>query len=146
MAAAQRLRGHVQDGEMIGHEECVEFSGFELLRETRQMGEIEIGVRKGAGITPCARVETDGSHEGAEMQFAIICHWVSLSCRCFGADGSLSHPLQAQARFLLAATISPSGNWRGKDYSDYDFQTERFFPGSRLRRCNRRCRPVVAGG
>ena len=81
---------------MIGHEECVEFRSFELLRETRQMGEIEIGVRKGAGVTPCARVEADGPHKGAEMQFAIICHRVSLSCRCFGADGSLSHPLAAE--------------------------------------------------
>ncbi|CUW96452.1 hypothetical protein AGR2A_Lc180057 [Agrobacterium genomosp. 2 str. CFBP 5494] len=107
MAAAQCLRGHVQDGEMIGHEKCVEFRSFELLRETRQMGEIEIGVRKGAGITPCARVEADGPHKGAEMQFAIICHWLSLSCRCFGADGSLSHPLAGASPLLACGDDIP---------------------------------------
>ncbi|MNX85729.1 hypothetical protein D3C86_1175800 [compost metagenome] len=74
MAAAQRLRGHVQHRQVIGHEECIEFRGLELFCETREMGEIEIRIREGAGITPCTRVETDGPHEGAEMQFAIICH------------------------------------------------------------------------
>lgn len=79
MAAAQRLCGHVQHRQMIGHEKCIEFRGLELLCEARQMSEIEIRIREGARITPCTRVETDGPHEGAEMQFAIICHWTSLS-------------------------------------------------------------------
>ncbi|MND58399.1 hypothetical protein D3C80_495490 [compost metagenome] len=79
MAAAQRLRGHVQHRQMIGHEEGIELRGFQLLCETRQMSEIEIRIREGARITPCARMETDGPHEGAEMQFAVICHWALLS-------------------------------------------------------------------
>jgi len=124
VTAAQRLGGHVQHRQMIGHEEGIELRGLELLREARQMGEIEIRIREGARITPCARVETDGPHEGAEMQFAIICHWASLSSMFWlarrVAKGS------AAGRPLLIATISPPGDWRGKDYSDYDFGTERF--------------------
>ncbi|MNL12726.1 hypothetical protein D3C87_1336010 [compost metagenome] len=63
---------------MIGHEKCIEFRGFKLLRKSRQMAKIEVRVREGSGITPRTRVKTDGPHEGAEMQFAIVCHWASL--------------------------------------------------------------------
>jgi hypothetical protein len=34
---------------------------------------------------------------------------------------------QPQAGPILIATISLPGDWRGKHYSDSDFQTERFF-------------------
>ncbi|WP_153516764.1 hypothetical protein [Agrobacterium sp. ICMP 6402] len=64
------------------------------------------------------------------MQFAIICHggltlssWVLI--RAAGlADGLW----QAKAGPVVIATISLPGTWRGKDYSDYELQTERFFP------------------
>lgn len=124
MAAAQRLRGHVQHRQMIGHKECIEFRGLELLCEAREMGETEIRIREGARITPCTRVETDGPHEGAEMQFAIICHGFAF-VDVFGSRGALLMALTA-GRPLLVATISLPDDRRGEDYSDYDFRTERF--------------------
>ena len=53
---------------MIGHEERVELSALERLRETLQMAEIEVGVGKRAGIAPGAGVDADRPHEGAEPQ------------------------------------------------------------------------------
>jgi hypothetical protein len=55
---------------MIGHEEGVELAGFELLRETLQMSEVEIGIRVGAGLAPGAGMDADRAHEGAEMKLA----------------------------------------------------------------------------
>ena len=43
---------------------------LELLRETDQVLQIEVGVGPGAGITPPGGVDADRAHEGAEMQLA----------------------------------------------------------------------------
>ncbi len=45
-AALQRLHRHVQHGQMIGHEEGVELRRLQRLRETLQMREVEVGVRR----------------------------------------------------------------------------------------------------
>ena len=53
---------------MVGHEESVEFRPLQRLGETLDMREVEIGVRKGAGIAPGAGVNGGRPHEGAEVQ------------------------------------------------------------------------------
>ncbi len=53
---------------MIGHEEGVELGALQRLRETLDMREIEIGVRKGAGIAPGAGVDGRRPHERAEVE------------------------------------------------------------------------------
>ena len=68
MAALQRIDRHVQHGQMVGHEESVEFSGFEFLDQTLDMRKIEIGVRPGAGIAPRAGMNADRPHERAKPQ------------------------------------------------------------------------------
>ena len=68
MAALQRIHGHVQDGEMIRHEEGIEFRRLELLRESLEMSEIEIRVGIGAGIPPGPGVNAYRPHEGAEVE------------------------------------------------------------------------------
>jgi hypothetical protein len=45
---------------MVGHEECVEFAAFERPRETLQMVEVEIRIRKRAWITPGRGVDAAG--------------------------------------------------------------------------------------
>src|SRR5437763_7991398 len=70
MAALQRIDRHVQYGQMVGHEEGVEFSRLELADQLLDVREIEIGVRPGAGIAPRAGVNADRPHEGAEFELA----------------------------------------------------------------------------
>ena len=41
---------------MIGHEEGIEFSGFEFLDEGFEVSEVEICIGVGAGISPCSGV------------------------------------------------------------------------------------------
>lgn len=41
---------------MVGHEEGVEFGGFEGLDVGFEVGEVEVCVGGGAGISPCASV------------------------------------------------------------------------------------------
>jgi hypothetical protein len=64
---------HVQHGQMISHEEGVEFAGLELLDQLLDVGEIEVGVRPGAGVAPGAGVNRDRSHESAELELP-LCH------------------------------------------------------------------------
>ena len=68
MAVLERVERHVQHGQMIGHEKRVEFGALQRLRETLEMGEIEIGVGEGAGITPGAGMDCRRAHESAETQ------------------------------------------------------------------------------
>ena len=68
MAVLERVERHVEHGQMIGHEERIELAALERLREALEMGEIEIGVGKSAGIAPGAGVDGDRAHESAEMQ------------------------------------------------------------------------------
>ena len=67
MAAFKRLHRHVENREVIGHEECVEPGRLEPLREAFQMREVEVRVRIGARIAPAAGVDADRPHEGEEM-------------------------------------------------------------------------------
>ena len=73
MAALERIDRHVQHGQMIGHEEGVEFSGFELLNQPLDMRKVEIGVRPRAGIAPRPGMNRDRPHERAEPQLT-FCH------------------------------------------------------------------------
>ena len=57
---------------MIGHEKGVELSGFQLLRESLDMGEVEIGVGEGTRISPGTGVNTDRTHEGAEPELSFV--------------------------------------------------------------------------
>ena len=67
VAALQRFDRHVEHGEVIGHEERVELGVFQPLREAREVAQVEIGVRVGAGIAPGAGVNRRRSHECAEL-------------------------------------------------------------------------------
>lgn len=73
VAAPQRLDRHVENGQMVGHEEGVELRRLQGLGEALQMREIEIGVGIGTRIAPGAGVQADGAHEGAEAQL-FSCH------------------------------------------------------------------------
>ena len=68
MAVLERVERHVEHGQMIGHEEGVEFGALQRLREALEMREIEIGVGKGAGISPGAGMDAHRAHESAETQ------------------------------------------------------------------------------
>ena len=68
MAVLERIERHVEHGQMIGHEECVELGALQRLREALEMGEIEIGIGKSAGIAPGAGMDGGRAHESAEMQ------------------------------------------------------------------------------
>src|ERR1700736_410338 len=73
MAALERIDRHVQDGQMVGHEEGVEFSALQFLDQPLDMREIEIGVRPCAGIAPRAGMNADRPHERTEPQLT-LCH------------------------------------------------------------------------
>src|SRR5260221_14438578 len=68
MAALERVERHIEDGQMIGHEEGVEFAALERLREAFEMREVEIGIRESAGIAPGAGADGGRPHEGAEPE------------------------------------------------------------------------------
>ena len=70
MAVLERVERHVEHGQVIGHEKCIEFGSLERLREALEIGKIEIGVRKGARIAPGAGVDGRRPHESAETQLA----------------------------------------------------------------------------
>src|SRR5262249_25694201 len=74
VTALERIKRHIEDGQMIGHEEGVEFAAFKRLREAFEMREIEIGIRESAGITPGAGVDGGRPHEGAEPQLTRCRH------------------------------------------------------------------------
>src|SRR5262249_51242749 len=73
VAALERIDRHVQDGQVVGHEEGVELAGLEVPDQLLQMRETEVGVRPGSRIAPGAGVDTDRPHEGAEFQLT-LCH------------------------------------------------------------------------
>src|ERR1700722_20278340 len=78
---------------MIGHEERVELSGFEPADQLPDMGEIEIGVRPGPGIAPCAGVNADRPHKCAELELACRHSPISIVGYC-----SLGHRYEAGPR------------------------------------------------
>lgn len=70
VAALQRFDRHVEHGQMIGHEEGIEFRLFQPLGEGLDMVEVEIRIGIGARIAPCAGMQADGTHEGGEVQLS----------------------------------------------------------------------------
>ncbi|GJE72971.1 hypothetical protein CHKEEEPN_4532 [Methylorubrum podarium] len=66
--ALQRLHRHVHHRQMVGHEEGVELGRLQGSGEAHEVVEVEVRVRKAAGIAPPRRVDADGAHEGAEME------------------------------------------------------------------------------
>ncbi len=73
-ATLQRRHRHVQDRQMIGHEEGVELSLLQLLRKPHQVLQVEIGVRICARIEPPGGMDSDGTHESAEFQLPCVAH------------------------------------------------------------------------
>lgn len=84
MAAFEGFDGHVQDGEVIGHEEGVEFRGFEFLREVGYVGEVEVGVWVGAWVAPCSGMEGDWAHEGCEVELSWLIGHVDIGIAGLG--------------------------------------------------------------
>ena len=72
VAALERVDRHVQHGEVIGHEEGVEFSGLEFPDQLLEMLKVEIGVRPRPGIAPGAGMDRDRPHEGAEFELTLF--------------------------------------------------------------------------
>ena len=68
MAVLERIERHVEHGQMVGHEEGVKLGPLQRLRKTLDMGQIEIGVRKRAGIAPGAGMDGGRPHERAETE------------------------------------------------------------------------------
>ena len=69
-AAFEGVHRHVQQGQMIGHEERVEFGAFQGLGEPGDMAKIKIGIRVGAGVTPPCGVDTDRAHKRPQSQLS----------------------------------------------------------------------------
>ena len=57
---------------MIGHEEGVELSGFQLLRESFDVREIKIRIGEGTRISPGTGVNADRAHEGTEPELSSV--------------------------------------------------------------------------
>ena len=74
VAALERIDRHVQHGQMIGHEEGIEFPGLQFPDQTLDMRKIEISVRPRAGIAPRPRMNADRPHKSAQPQLT-FCHW-----------------------------------------------------------------------
>ena len=68
VTALERVERHIEDGQVIGHEEGVEFAAFERLREAFDVREGEIRIRESAGIAPSAGMDGGRPHEGSEPQ------------------------------------------------------------------------------
>ena len=66
--------GHIQQGQMIGHEERIEASTLQCLSKTLEMSKVEVGVTISAGITPSAGMDADRTHEDAKFELASSCH------------------------------------------------------------------------
>src|SRR5262245_25437967 len=89
MAALERLDRHVQHGHVIGHEERIELRPFERLRHLLDGGKVEVRIRDGSRIAPCAGVQGNRPHERAKTKTTPFGHryltvWVaySLKIRC----------------------------------------------------------------
>ena len=74
MAAPERGHGHVQNRQMIGHEEGIEPGFLEPLDQVLEPGEVEVGIGPGAWITPGTGVNADRPHESAELELANRTH------------------------------------------------------------------------
>jgi hypothetical protein len=59
---------------VVGHEERIELTAFQGLREAGDMAEIEIGIRIGARVAPPRGVYTDWTHEGTQPQLSLLGH------------------------------------------------------------------------
>ena len=57
---------------MIGHEEGFEPSGFQLLRKSFDVREIEISIGEGTRISPGTGVNADRAHEGTEPESSSV--------------------------------------------------------------------------
>ena len=77
--ALQRLHGHVQHGQVIGHEEGVELAALQRLGVADQRLEIEVGIGRTARIAPGGGMDADRTHEGAQLQLAFGGHAASLA-------------------------------------------------------------------
>ncbi|BAV75684.1 hypothetical protein PCAU_3475 [Pseudomonas chlororaphis subsp. aurantiaca] len=74
MAAFQGLDGHVEQGQVVGHEKRIETRPLQGLGETLEVGEVEVGVAIGARVAPGAGVNADRAHEGAQLELALGRH------------------------------------------------------------------------
>src|ERR1700689_3735107 len=70
---------HIQDREVIGHEERVELRLLESLREALEVGEVEIRVRAAAGKTPPGSMDADRTHESSVSELPRGGHNVSIA-------------------------------------------------------------------
>lgn len=91
VAALEGFEGHVEYGEVVGHEESVEFGGFQSLGEGGEVFEVEVCVGVGARVAPGSCVEGDGAHECCEVELAFglrVCHvgdgWFGAVGCCLG--------------------------------------------------------------
>src|ERR1700761_720914 len=73
MAALERRYRHIEHGQMVGHEESIEFAGFELLDQLLDVAKVEIGVGPRAGVPPRDGVDADRQHERAQLELP-LCH------------------------------------------------------------------------
>ncbi len=74
MAALEGGHRHVQEGEMVGHEERVELRFLQAPDGPAHLVEAEIGAGIGAGIPPRAGMDRGGAHEGTEVKLATDGH------------------------------------------------------------------------
>ena len=63
MATFQCFYGHVENRQVVSHEEGVKLGPLKLLDELLEVGEVEAGVRICAWVTPCAGMKTDRAYE-----------------------------------------------------------------------------------
>src|SRR6266853_5373862 len=88
-AMLERVERHVQHGQMVGHEEGVEAAALQRLRESLQVREIEIRIRKRSRVEPRGGVDTDRPHERTEAQLSLASHATSPADRWLASLGIL---------------------------------------------------------
>ena len=64
-AALQCGHRHVEDRQMVGHEERIEPATLQRLREADQMLEVEVGIGIGTRVAPPGGMDADRAHESA---------------------------------------------------------------------------------
>jgi Rrf2 family protein len=74
---------------MVGHEEGVEAATLQRLRESLQVREIEIRIRKRSRVAPRGGVDTDRPHERTEAQLSLASHATSPADRWLASLGIL---------------------------------------------------------
>src|SRR5260370_8435280 len=82
MPALERVERHIEDGQVVGHEEGGEFGAVEGVGEAFEMREVEIGIRESAGIAPGAGMDSRRPHEGGEPELTRSRHRQPLRERC----------------------------------------------------------------